>query len=51
MAYDTIKKATKDARLKAATIGTASIRLLLINPPKTSDKKVVGSSVVADTII
>lgn len=44
-----MRKATKDANPKAATIGTANIRLLLMNPPNRSERKVVGSKVAAAT--
>ena len=44
-----IAKATKDATPNAATIGTAKIRFELMNPDKRSERKVVGSSVTAET--
>lgn len=46
-----MRKATKDAKPKAATMGTANIRLLLMNPPKRSERKVVGSKVAAATTL
>ena len=42
-------KAIKLATARAATMGTAKIAGVPINPAKISDRMVVGSSVEADT--
>jgi len=49
LAYAIIPQEIKPATPNAAIIGTAKMRLLLRNPPKISDKNVVGSKVAAET--
>jgi len=49
LAYAIIPQEIKPATPNAAIIGTAKMRLLLRNPPKISDKTVVGSKVAAET--
>lgn len=49
MAYPTIKAAITATIVNAAIMGTAKIAELPNNPPSTSDKSVVGSSVASDT--